>query len=218
MSINRLDEVRRCPCWALCGQRKLLHCFWWEGKNVHMEARLKLDTSFLPSLCQLKPGSFMITSSSPSLYILCSYIKAHVLKLCSLDSVFLIHAGMPVSVRYSISAAHHTTRPHLEGFVQVVLRDQSAFSGFVYLFIYFAGPVASAPCSVWVITDWAPTARLGTGSLVLPDSVLPAGRGQAGCHSCLKSLENPVLWEPRRVASSWCWSRLEMSLPDLFWH
>lgn len=101
-----------------------------------MEARLKLDTSFLPLLCQLKPGSFMITSSSPCLYILCSYIKAHVLKLCSLDSVFPIHAGMPASVRYSISAAHHTTRTHLEGFVQVVLRDQSAFSGFVYLFIY----------------------------------------------------------------------------------
>lgn len=105
-------------------------------KNIHVEARLKLDTSFLPLLCQLKPGSFMITSSSPCLYILCSYIKAHVLKLCSLDSVFPIHAGMPASVRYSISAAHHTTRTHLEGFVQVVLRDQSAFSGFVYLFIY----------------------------------------------------------------------------------
>lgn len=113
------------------------------------------------------PGSFMITSSSLSLYIFCSHIKAHVLKLCSLHSVFPIHAGMPVSVRYSVSAAHHTPRSHLEGFVQVVLRDKSAFSFFFFLFS--VGPVAFAPCSPWVITDWVPATRLGIACLVLSD-------------------------------------------------
>ena len=130
--------------------------------------------SFLPLLCQLTPESFTITSSSPSLYIFCSHIKAHVLKPCSLASVFLIHAGTPVSVRYSLSAAHHTPRSRLERFVRVLLRDQSAFS---LPPPPPRCPVAFAPCSPWVITDWVPATRLGTACLVLSGGcfVLPTG-------------------------------------------
>lgn len=193
MSINHLYHVRRCPCWTVYGQRKHLHCVWGEGETIHMEERLKLDVSFPPLLCQLMPGSFVITSSSPSLYIFCSHIKARVLKLCSLDSVFLIHAGMPVSVWYSISAAHHTPRSHLEGFVWVVLRDQSAFSFFFYW--------SCCICSLLTLGDhWLSSSNqirhCGFG-FVWRLFCAPYRWGQAGFHTCLKSLENAVLWELR---------------------
>lgn len=113
-------------------RESLFTVFEGKKKNTSVEEILKLDVSFLPLLCQLMLGSFMITSSSSSLYIFCCHIKAHVLKLYSQDSVFLIHAGMPVSVWYSISAAHHTPWLHLEGFVWVGQRDQSAFSFFFF--------------------------------------------------------------------------------------
>lgn len=163
------------------------------------------------------PGSFMITSSSPSLYIFCSHIKAHVLKLCSLHSVFPIHAGMPVSVRYSVSAAHHTPRSHLEGFVRVVLRDKSAFSFFFFSFFCWSCCI----CSLLTMGDhWLSSSNQIRNCLfgfVWWLFCAHYSWGQAGFHTCLKSLENAVLWE-LRGGSSWYWSRLEMSLPVPFWY
>lgn len=132
-----------------------------------MGERLKLHVSFLPLLCQLVPGSFMITSSSPSLYIFSSHIKAHVLKLCSLDSVF--------PFMQAFLCLCDTDLPHITllGGIwrdlckQVVLWDQSAF---FFLFFLLIGPVAFAPRSPWVITDWDPATRLGTACSILPDS------------------------------------------------
>lgn len=183
-----------------------------------MGERLKLHVSFLPLLCQLVPGSFMITSSSPSLYIFSSHIKAHVLKLCSLDSVFPIHAGIPVSVQYNVSATHHTPWWHMEGFVQA-----SSTMGPVLLFLSFFSFFDGSFCICSSLTmgdHWLRSSNRARNRLFdfAWQLFCPYySRGQAGFHTCLKSLENTVLWEPR-WGSSWYWTPLEMSLTDLLWY
>lgn len=147
---------------------------------------------------------FVIASSSPSLYIFCSHIKAHVLRLCSLDSVFLIHAGMPVSVWYSISTAHRT-KLTLEGLCK-----------------YCSGSFPFFYCwSLLIVGDhWLSSSnqiRNCMFSFVWWRFCAHCSWGQAGFHTCLKSLENTILWE-LRWRSSCYWSYLEIILPDMFWY
>lgn len=107
---------------------------------------------------------------------------------------FQFMQAVPVSVWYSISAAHHTPWLHLEGF---------AWVGSFYFF--GVSPVAFAHSSPWVITDWVPANRLGIACLVLSDGCFVLS--MAGARQDF----TPV-WSHWRIVSFGSWGRVPVGM------